>query len=108
MQAFSTVWKELTTYAQSRDHVETLAHRSRNQIAYDASHDAIRVDHDEPELLHRADLEEVWQTFQEDGALQRENTREALGMYRASVTLALLARALDLPYDSRPITVYPE
>jgi len=108
VRTFSDAWIELVAYARSHDSIETLSHGSENRLSYDASDHTILVDHDEPEPLHMADIERVWKTLEDDGALQRENTREALGKYRASVTLALLVRALDLPYESRPITVYPD
>lgn len=108
MDNFDTAWNALVGYAVQNSHVHTLARESENRVGYDENTDAIIVDYDEHHLLTREQLARVWITLQEEGFLRRENTREALGEYRASVTLALIARALNLSYEERPVTVYPE
>lgn len=107
MNSFDTVWNALVGYVVQNNYVHTLARESENRVGYDENADAIIVDHDEHHLLTRKQLSRVWTTLQKDGYLRRENTREALGEYRASVTLALVARSLNLDYEERPVTVYP-
>lgn len=107
MDSVGAAWNALVGYAVREGGVETLARGSENDLAYDARADEIVLEDEEPYRLDRAQVERAWSVAREDGHLRRENARDAMGAFRASVLLALLARALDLPYSTNPVRVFP-
>jgi hypothetical protein len=108
MHSSNGVWNAIVGYAVRNDSVETLVRGSKNAIEYDATADEIVLENDESYRLNRAQAERVWSVAVEDGYLRRENAREAMGAFRASVLLALLTRGLDLNYETNPVKVFPD
>lgn len=107
MRSFDQAWNEIVDYVTTRSHVVTLVQEIENRVRYNKTTDAIVVESDVPNTIEKADFERVWKELESTGHLSRENTREAMGKYRASIVLALLVGALDLQYDTNPVTVYP-
>lgn len=107
MHSADGVWNAVVGYAVREGSVETLARGSENDLAYDAGADELVLENEAAYRLDRAQVGRAWSVARDDGHLRRENARDAMGAFRASVLLALLARALDLRYDTDPVRVFP-
>jgi hypothetical protein len=105
-ESFAPVWEDLLVYAEAEEYVATLSRGNRNEIRRGV--DAIEVrnlDTDEWRTIDRADFAYAYQVLQDEGELTLDAIEPELAGRKSMVT-AILTRALDLEYDSRPLTVY--
>lgn len=103
---FENAWIAILQYAESQSYVATLSHGNENEIRQ--GEDAVEVRNvktDEWREIPREDFRFAYEILQEEGTLTLDNIEPDLAG-RKSMVSAILARALDLEYDSRPLTVY--
>lgn len=107
MSSFDEMWEEIITFIESNRYVHTLSRGNRNLI--EASEpDALLVTNEstgKERTIPREDFRYAWDILTEQGELTLSHVDPEL-TGRKAIVLAVLAKALDLEYDKRPLKLY--
>lgn len=104
--SFDEVWDQIRQFADSNTYVSTLSRGNQNEIRLgDASIQVRNLNMDEWRTIDREDLRFAFRILYENRELTLDDVEPELAG-RKSMVVAILATALDLEYDPRPLTVY--
>lgn len=107
---FNEAWKRIVIYAKSQKYVETLVKNVRNDICY-VNSSLIVVESSSPNNtptkreLKRDDFELAWNILESTGSVSSEDISPIM-IGKRLIILALMARALNLRYSTKPVTIY--
>lgn len=106
VEPFAQVWETLLQYAESESSASTLSRGNPNEIRRSADTIEVRnLETDRWREINHNEFQYAYQVLCDEGKLTLDAIEPELAG-RKSIVTAILARALDLEYDRRPLTVY--
>lgn len=104
--SFTNTWAAIIRFAESKSFVSTLSRGNDNEIRPgDGAIEVRNLDTNEWRELDKADFRFAYDVLWEKDRLTLDDIEPELAG-RKSTVMAILAKALKLDYDGRPLTVY--
>ena len=106
MQSFEHSWEDIVEFAESEQYVKTIFHGNKNEIrVVEGAIEVKNLNTQTTRTIERAEFRFAHQRLDDRGQLMLEDIEPELAG-KKSMVLAILAAALNLETDKRPVTVY--